>query len=348
MTTETMTETRTNPLRMKGIAFVEWSAPSQEGLQSLHRLFLGLGFSRLMRHRDRDVDLYRQNDILFVLDKDEGSFARSFADAHGPCISGLGLAVEDAQAASGAAAARGATAPGRPTLYRSPALVGIGGMQLHLVEVGERPVFMQDFLPLESPDRVPDRGFLAIDHLTNNVPKGTLAEYRRFYREVFGFTDVRTFDIRGQSTGLTSYALRSPCGTFCLPINEGSEEKSQIEEYLREYRGPGVQHLALSTRDLLRSLEGLTIPTLDIDPAYYETVFERVPNVREDKAAIRDHAVLVDGDEQGYLLQIFTQNVAGPIFFEMIQRENHQSFGEGNFSALFRSIERDQERRGVI
>jgi 4-hydroxyphenylpyruvate dioxygenase len=159
---------------------------------------------------------------------------------------------------------------------------------------------------------------------------------------------VRTFEIEGQSTGLTSYALRSPCGTFCIPINEGREDRSQIEQYLREYRGAGIQHLALASHDLLKSLEGLDVPTLDIDPDYYAEVFERVPGVVEDREAIAGRQILVDGDAHGYLLQIFTKNVIGPIFFELIQRRNHHSFGEGNFSALFRSIERDQERRGVL
>jgi len=207
------------------------------------------------------------------------------------------------------------------------------------------------FLPDPKPILVQDRGFTAIDHLTNNVPRGTLAEWRAFYRDVLGFTDVRTFDIHGEKTGLVSYALRSPCGKFCIPINEGTESASQIEEYLREYRGAGVQHLALLSNDLLASLEGLRsagIETLDIDPSYYVSVFDRVPGVVEDHAALARAQILVDGDREGYLLQIFTKNVIGPIFFELIQRRNHLSFGEGNFGALFRSIEREQERRGAI
>ena len=172
-----------------------------------------------------------------------------------------------------------------------------------------------------------------------------------FYKTVFGFTEVRYFDIRGVATGLTSYALRSPDGSFCIPINEGSEEKSQIEEYLREYHGPGVQHLAFLTEDILGSLDKLdrqTIETLDIAPEYYAEVFERVPGVVEDHGRIQAHQVLVDGDERGYLLQIFTKNLFGPIFIEIIQRVHNQGFGEGNFKALFESIERDQARRGVL
>ncbi|MCA9771884.1 MAG: VOC family protein, partial [Myxococcales bacterium] len=193
------------------------------------------------------------------------------------------------------------------------------------------------FEPLATPERVQDKGFTVIDHLTNNVFKGTMETWSNFYKDVFGFTEVRYFDIHGVKTGLTSYALRSPCGRFCIPINEGTEAKSQINEYLEEYKGPGIQHIAFATRDILASLDamkGSGVGFLDIDDEYYATIFERVPNVREDRARIRAHNVLVDGDEQGYLLQIFTKNVVGPIFIELIQRENNLSFGEGNFGAL--------------
>jgi len=206
-------------------------------------------------------------------------------------------------------------------------------------------------VPLAVPDLVASKGFVAIDHLTNNVPRGQLALWGAFYRDVFGFTEVRYFDIRGVKTGLQSYALRSPDGSFCIPINEGTETGSQIDEYLEEYRGPGIQHLAFLTDDILaslRALEGTPIRFLDIDDDYYAGVFDRVPGVREDHAELARRNVLVDGDPDGYLLQIFTHNLIGPIFVELIQRRNHLSFGEGNFGALFRSIERDQERRGYL
>ena len=205
-------------------------------------------------------------------------------------------------------------------------------------------------MPLDNPTLVAPKGFLTIDHLTNNVERGTMGRWAGFYRDVFGFTEVRYFDIRGVKTGLTSYALRSPCGRFCIPINEADEARSQINEYLDEYKGPGIQHLAFLTEDILASLDALdgAVETLDIDDDYYATVFDRVPGVIEDHAAIRRRNVLVDGDEHGYLLQIFTRNLVGPIFVEIIQRRNHLSFGEGNFGALFRSIERDQAKRGVF
>lgn len=338
-----------NPCGLSGIAFVEFASPAPERLDALFRAF---GFSRTHRHAARAVDLYRQAGIRFLLDRDPRSFAARFGALHGPSISAMGWKVVDAGAAFHEAVRRGARAyEGPPAYGGAPSVYGIGDSLIHFVEDGDPPPWLAEFAPHDHPLLVPDKGFVAIDHLTNNVHKGTMTKWASFYRDIFGFTEVRYFDIRGVKTGLTSYALRSPDGSFCIPINEGSEERSQIEEYLREYNGPGIQHLAFLTHDLLDSLdrlEGSGIETLDIDPSYYDTVFDRVPNVSEDRERIRRHKVLVDGDEQGYLLQIFTRNLIGPIFIELIQRKNHQSFGEGNFGALFRSIERDQERRGAL
>lgn len=344
-----MANVESNPCGLQGIAFCEFASPQPEALDELFRAF---GFSRLDRHRDRDVVHYAQNDIHFLLNREPTGFAADFAKAHGPSLCSMGWKVADADAAFEEAVRRGARPYEGETLYGAPAIYGIGDSLLHFVEErGGRPSYLDAFIPLDDPIVVEDKGFIAIDHLTNNVEKGTMEKWSSFYKDVFGFTEVRYFDIRGAKTGLTSYALRSPCGTFCIPINEGTEEKSQINEYLREYRGPGVQHLAFLTNDLLDSLDRLKdsrIETLDIDDEYYAEVFDRVPNVTEDHERIRRHQVLVDGDEEGYLLQIFTRNLIGPIFIEMIQRKNHLSFGEGNFGALFRSIERDQERRGAL
>ncbi len=342
--------TQANPIGIDGIAFVEYAGRNDEERASLARIFKALGFSRIARHGEHDVDLYAQNEITFLIDREAESFGAHFAKEHGPSIPSMGWWVEDAERAVQRAVERGAERYDGPSHYGVPAIRGIGGSSIHFVEKQGGP-YREGFLALDAPERVPSRGFTVIDHLTNNVEKGQLGRWSSFYRDVFGFTDVRHFDIRGQKTGLQSYALRSPCGHFCIPINEGSEDKSQIEEYLREYGGPGIQHIALLSDDLLTSLHGLSaagVPTLDIDDDYYDTVFDRVPGVSEDHGVIRDLRVLVDGDDDGYLLQIFTQNLIGPIFFEMIQRRNHLSFGEGNFGALFRSIERDQERRGVI
>lgn len=343
-----------NPCGLRGLAFVEIAGNDPD---ALHRLLLAFGFSRTQRHDERATDLYEQGEIRVLLDRAPTGHAAEFAAAHGACISALGWRTDDATAAVHAAISRGApVAIGdlRRGEHAVPSVVGIGGSLIYLVD--DRDTWRAlGFAPLAEPDLVAGKGFLAIDHLTNNVARGELDRWARFYRDIFGFTDVRYFDIKGEQTGLHSFALRSPCGTFCIPINEGSDvgsgKRSQIDEYLDEYRGPGIQHLAFLTADLLgslRALEHTPIAFLDIDDAYYRDVFARVPGVREDHAELARRQVLVDGDDRGYLLQIFTKNLLGPIFIELIQRHNHLSFGEGNFGALFRSIERDQARRGYF
>jgi 4-hydroxyphenylpyruvate dioxygenase len=344
-----------NPCGLQGLSFLELTAPDPA---PLHRLLLAFGFSRTMRHRAAAIDLYEQGEIRILLNQTAGGFAAGFAAHHGPSICSMGWRVADGEAAVAAAAQRGG-APATGELRRArgegfgallPAIVGIGESLIYFVE-GDAPWAGLGFEPLATPDRVAGKGFVAIDHLTNNVARGELGRWASFYRDVFGFTDVRYFDIRGAKTGLTSFAMRSPCGTFCIPINEGTERHSQINEYLDEYKGPGIQHVAFLTDDILgslRALEGTPIEFLDIDADYYGEVFTRLPQVTEDHAELARRNVLVDGDEQGYLLQIFTRNLIGPIFIELIQRKNHLSFGEGNFGALFRSIERDQVRRGYL
>jgi len=343
-----------NPLGLRGIDFVEFASPDPE---ALHKLFLAFGFSRVMRHKLRAIDLYRQGQMTFLVNREQGTFASAFRGLHGPSICAMGWSVDDPRAALEGARSRGAN----PSSWGDhgygggamPAIYGIGESLIYFTP-GQRDARRYEamgFEPLARPDIVPDCGFSTVDHLTNNVPRGTMERWGQFYKQIFGFTQVRYFDIRGAKTGLVSYALRSPCGSFCIPINEGTEQKSQINEYLDEYRGPGVQHLAFLTDDILaslRALENSPIKFLSIDDDYYDTVFDRVPGVTEDRAEIKKRNVLVDGDEQGYLLQIFTKNLIGPIFIELIQRKNHLSFGEGNFGALFRSIERDQEQRGYL
>lgn len=343
-----------NPLGLRGIAFVEFASRNPAYVD---RVFKDFGLSKLMKHRDKNLFYYRQNDIHFLLNYGETGFERAFCEQHGDSICAMGWRVDDAQQAFEEAIRRGATPfePGKVGAcdFSLPAIYGIGDSIIYFVSDDAEHSYLQreGFVPLESPELVEEKGFLLVDHLTNNVFKGTMSYWADFYKNIFGFTEVRYFDIKGQKTGLTSFALRSPDGSFSIPINEGNESKSQIEEYLRDYRGPGVQHLALLTRDLLDSLdrmEGGKIEMLDIDADYYEEAFRRVPQVTEDRDHIKRHQVLVDGDEEGYLLQIFTKNLFGPIFFELIQRKNHLAFGEGNFTALFKSIERDQERRGVL
>ncbi|HTJ41459.1 MAG TPA: 4-hydroxyphenylpyruvate dioxygenase [Kofleriaceae bacterium] len=324
-----------NPVGVQGIAFVELAGPRPD---QLHDLLIAFGFSRTMRHATRAIDLYEQREMTFLLDREP--------TRRGPTINAMGWYAASPQIAidRGAKPAQG--------LLDLPAIHGIGESLIYFVRPGrdgDRRAL--GFVPHERPVRVPDKGFVAIDHLTNNVYAGTMERWASFYKDVFGFTEVRYFDIRGVMTGLTSYALRSPCGTFAIPINEAAESKSQINEYLDEHGGPGIQHLAFTTDDILaslRALDGTPIRFLDIDDDYYATVFDRVPRVTEDREALRARNVLIDGDDRGYLLQIFTHNLIGPIFIEIIQRRGHDSFGEGNFGALFRSIERDQVKRGYL
>jgi 4-hydroxyphenylpyruvate dioxygenase len=338
-----------NPVGISGIEWVEFASRDPK---TLHELFLELGFSRVMEHTEKKVDLYRQGDITLLLNRDPKSFAGSFEKEHGPCIASMAWrTMMPADQALKSAKWRGAKeAKGD---YDVHAIRGIGDSLVYFTPKGDARFYASlGFTECARPDRVREKGFVAIDHLTNNVEKGTLERWSAFYKDVFGFTEVRYFDIRGVKTGLKSFALRSPDGSFCIPINEGTEAKSQINEYLEEYKGPGIQHLAFLTKDILASLRALEgtkhVGFLDIDEEYYRELPQRFPRVKEDFAEIAKRNVLVDGDDDGYLLQIFTKNLVGPIFIEMIQRENHLSFGEGNFGALFRSIERDQAKRGYL
>lgn len=339
-----------NPIGLRGIEFTEFCASKNLDFETL---FWDFGFSKSRRHPSKEIVVFEQNDIHFLLNGEKQGFAAGFAKAHGPAVCSMGWRVDDAKAALEAAVKRGARpAPEDVCDHPYPAIYGIGESLIYFIEpLAGTSIYARDFVALESPRVQPDKGFLRVDHLTNNVPPGEREKWSSFYKDVFGFTEVRYFDIKGAKTGLTSLALRSPDGSFCIPINQPKDDRDQIAEYLREYNGPGVQHLAFLTTDILSSLDRLqggTIETLQIDPDYYDEAFRRVPNVRQDRARIQKHQVLLDGDEKGYLLQIFTKNIIGPIFIEMIQREDHLGFGEGNFGALFRSLEKDQEQRGVL
>ena len=341
-----------NPTGLTGIGFVEFTSPDVE---RLHRLFVEFGFSLKMRAVERQVDLYEQNGMIFLLNRQPRSFAAGFASTHGPSICSMGWCFEKPLTALETAVSRGGVRADKSDYGNLGALKGIGDSLIYFCPPSAKGDLKYyetlGFSMLEKPLLVPAKGFVAIDHLTNNVEKGAMKRWSDFYKQVFAFTEVRYFDIRGAKTGLTSYALRSPDGSFCIPINEGTESRSQINEYLEEYKGPGIQHLAFLTTDILSSLkalDGTSISTLDIDDEYYREIFTRVPGVTEDREALRKRNVLIDGDAEGYLLQIFTKNLVGPIFIEIIQRKNHLSFGEGNFGALFRSIERDQMKRGYL
>lgn len=337
-----------NQIGLCGISFIEMTARNTMPILNTLKEF---GFSPAAGLKNRDITLLRQNRISIILNSEKTGLAAKFADLHGPSICSMGWKFKNPQAAFKLALQRGARAVSTAD-YSAPAVYGIGDSLIYFLSEnpGENLEEM-GFHHIEKGQTFAGKGFLEIDHLTNNVYPGDLERWSKFYKDIFEFTDVRTFSIHGEKTGLLSYALRSADGSFCIPINEGTEKKSQINEYLEEYRGPGIQHLAFLSHDLLsslRALEGTSVQMLDIKQSYYETAFSRVPKLQEDRNEIKKYSVLVDGDEEGYLLQIFTKNLFGPIFIELIQRRNHLSFGEGNFQALFDSIERDQEKRGYL
>jgi 4-hydroxyphenylpyruvate dioxygenase len=344
-----------NPMGTDGFEFVEYTAPDPQLLRSL---FERLGFPVVARHRSKNVTLHRQGDINFIINAEPQSFAQSFARVHGPSACAMAFRVRDAASAYSRALALGAK-PGPqsagPMELNIPSIEGIGGSLIYLVDLyGERSIYDVDFRPVTPAAGSGDAGLTFIDHLTHNVGRGRMDVWAGFYERLFNFREIRYFDIEGKHTGLLSRAMTSPCGKIRIPINESQDDKSQIEEYLREYRGEGIQHIALAAADIYRTvdvLRGHGVAFQDTPESYYEGVAARVPGHRESLEELRSRRILIDGNPakgEGVLLQIFTRNVIGPIFFEIIQRKGNEGFGEGNFRALFESIERDQIERGVI
>jgi 4-hydroxyphenylpyruvate dioxygenase len=353
---ETMPEK--NPMGTDGFEFVEYAAPDPE---TLRKLFSQMGMPAVARHRSKNVTLHKQRDIKFIINAEPDSFAQEFARLHGPCACAMAFRVKDASVALNRAVDLGATPvaanPG-PMELNIPAIEGIGGSRLYLVDrYGENTIYDIDFVfadDWEAESQKLDTGLTYIDHLTHNVHMGQMAVWADFYERLFNFREIRYFDISGKVTGLFSKAMASPCGKIRIPLNESQDEQSQIEEYLRDYKGEGIQHIALGTNDIYDTVDRLLangIELQDTNDAYYEMVDERVPEHGESVAELQKRKILVDGapqDGQGLLLQIFTKNVIGPIFFEIIQRKGNEGFGEGNFKALFESLELDQIRRGVV
>ena len=341
-----------NPVGLDGMEFLEYSGPEASLFKTL---FENLGMTAVAKHKTKNATLYRQNDINFILNEDSSGFAAEFAKSHGPCVCSSGFRVQDAQKAFDIAVERGAkpyTEEGTKTLPW-PTIYGIGDSLIYFIDTyGEKGDPYENEFEYFVEDRNPKGyGFLLIDHMTNNVPKGELDLWAKFYEDIFNFREIRFFDIKGKATGLLSRAMRSPCGKITIPINEPTDDKSQIQEYIEEYKGSGIQHIALLTEDIcdsVKSVKDNKIPTLDVPDTYYEVLQDRVPNITEDMTTLKNLRLLADGDDEGYLLQIFSQNVIGPVFYEFIQRKNHWGFGEGNFQALFEAIERDQKRRGVL
>jgi 4-hydroxyphenylpyruvate dioxygenase len=349
--------TKINPMGTDGFEFVEYTAPDT---RALGRLFESMGFTAVARHRSKAVLLYRQGDINFIVNHEPDSFAQAFARVHGPSACAMAFRVADAAYAFRRAVELGAKpVSGKvgPMELNIPAIEGIGGSVIYLVDrygpAGS--IYDIDFKKLPGAEQTPKGvGLTYVDHLTHNVHRGRMEQWARFYATLFNFREIRYFDIEGKLTGLKSKAMTSPCGKIRIPINESSDEKSQIAEFLDAYRGEGIQHIALGSADIYKTVEALRakkVKFLDTPDTYYELIDKRLPSHGESVARLKRNKLLVDGaptKDGGLLLQIFTKPAIGPIFFEIIQRKGDEGFGEGNFRALFESIELDQIRRGVL
>ena len=345
-----------NPLGLDGFEFVEFTGPDPEALAGL---FTAMGFTHVGNHRSKNVRHYAQGDINFILNMDASGQASAFRSAHGPSANAMAFRVADARKALAMAVERGATevechrGPGELDI---PAIEGIGGSNLYLVDrYGAEQIYDVDFIPVQGAARGANAaGLHTLDHLTHNVNRGRMDHWAEFYERIFNFRQIRYFDIEGQQTALVSRAMTAPDDKIRIPLNESQDEHSQIEEFLREYKGEGIQHVALATDDIFATVDQLRangIKFQDSPDTYFDMIDERLPGHGHDVAEMRKRKILIDGSPEtgeGLLLQIFTENMIGPIFFEIIQRKGNQGFGEGNFKALFESIELDQIRRGVL
>ncbi len=343
-----------NPLGIHGFEFVEFAAPDAS---SLHSLFRSMGFTAVARHSTRAITLYRQGGVNFLINEQPSSFAAEFAAIHGPCACGFAIRVRDGVEVLAEVVARGAQAIERHDDGRvvdAPVIKGIGDCMLYLVTDGTDPYAM-DYVYFEGVDREPEGfGLTFIDHLTHNLYFGNMERWANYYERLFGFREIRYFDIKGAKTSLVSKAMTAPDGVVRIPLNESSDPKSQINEYLDQYHGEGIQHIACFTDSIYDTVEAMRaagVTFLHTPDAYFDVIDQRVPNHGEDLARMMKNRILIDADvetKQKKLLQIFTETNIGPIFFEIIQRKGNEGFGEGNFKALFESIEQDQIRRGVL
>jgi 4-hydroxyphenylpyruvate dioxygenase len=350
-----------NPMGLMGFEFVEFASPTPDVLEPL---FQKLGFTHVANHRSKDVRLYRQGDINFIVNREPKSHAAYFAAEHGPSACGLAFRVKDSHKAYERALALGAQpleTPTGPMELRLPAIKGIGGAPLYLIDRFEegKSIYDIDFDFIGSVERHPfGHGLKAVDHLTHNVYRGRMAYWAAFYEKLFNFREIRYFDIKGEYTGLTSKAMTAPDGKIRIPLNEeaGRGGTGQIEEFLMQFNGEGIQHIALVTEDLLSTIDRLQMAGVPLMTApndiYYEMLDERLPGHGQPVAQLKARGILLDGTTEGgrsrLLLQIFSQTVLGPVFLEFIERKGDEGFGEGNFKALFQSMERDQIRRGVL
>ena len=347
-----------NPAGTDGFEFVEFA---HEDANALDTTFRQMGFVPVAKHRSKDITLYRQGDINYLLNAEPTGHAADFVAAHGPCAPAMAWRVVDAQHALKRAVELGAaeyTGPGKS--IDAPAVIGIGGSLLYFIDTyGEDSPYGADYEWLAEPDPRPKGfGFYYLDHLTHNVTQGNMDTWYRFYADTFNFKEIKFFTIEGKMTGLTSRALTSPCGKIRIPINESSDDKSQIVEYIRRYKGEGIQHIAVGSDDIYSGTDLIADTGMRFMPkppdAYYDMSKARVTDHDEPLDRMREHGILIDGEGvmgggmTKILLQIFSKTVIGPIFFEFIQRKGDDGFGEGNFRALFESIEEDQIRRGVL
>lgn len=345
--------TEQNPCGLKGFAFLEFSATSREVLD---KQFLSMGFQVKATHQDQAITLYQQGSIQFIVNAATDCQAQEHAMSHGAGACAMGFQVHNAQQAFNYAIKQGATAF-HDCIHANHGLLAIkaiGGSVIYFVDDSHQPFADNwQFLP-SSRETAPNYCLTAIDHLTHNVFRGNMDKWASFYQTLFNFNEIRFFNIKGQMTGLISRALASPCGNIKIPLNESKDDHSQIEEFLSDYRGEGIQHIALSSNDIYQSVHALRkhgVTFLDVPDCYYEMITNRIPWHQEPLQKLKEEKILIDGEKDakaGLLLQIFTENVFGPVFFEIIQRKGNQGFGEGNFQALFEAIERDQIRRGTL
>jgi len=343
-----------NPLGTDGFEFVEYTGADSKALEDLFR---SMGFAAVSKHKSKDIVRFKQGDINFLLNREKSGQAAEFAKVHGQSANAMAFRVKDAKFAYAEALKRGAEPFGDGVWTNTeqvPAIKGIGGSVLYLVDqYGDNGDIYGDFEPTGEED-TGGVGLKILDHLTHNVDQGQMAVWADFYERVFNFREIRYFDIKGKKTGLFSKAMTGPCGKLRIPLNESQDDQSQIAEFLRDYNGEGIQHIALTTENIYQTVDTLReagVIFQDTPDTYYELVDARVPGHGEPTDELAKRRILVDGDvenEKGLLLQIFTQTVIGPVFFEIIQRKGNDGFGEGNFKALFESIELDQQRRGVL
>ncbi len=348
--------TAENPAGTDGFEFVEFAHPEPE---QLRELFEKMGYIHTANHKTKAIELWQQGDITYVLNNEPNSHALNFVEEHGPCAPSMGWRVVDAQHAFDHAVKNGAEPyTGDNKTMDVPAIVGIGGSLIYFIDqYYETNPYNDEFdwVRATHPEGV---GFHYLDHLTHNVHKGNMDIWFKFYGELFNFKEIRFFDIEGKFTGLLSRALTSPCGRIRIPINEDRGETGQIVEYLKRYNGEGIQHIAVGAHDIYAATDEIATRGLKFMPSppstYYDLSTERVVGHEEPLDRMKKHGILIDGEgvvgggETRILLQIFSKTVIGPIFFEFIQRKGDDGFGEGNFQALFESIEADQIARGVL